>query len=75
MHEHPFGPMGVVLAFLLALTPQLARGEQPVSEPKSVPSVPLQDTIRLKSGAYFRGTIAEFIPGESVTLVTAEGTS
>ncbi len=39
----------------------------------AAPSAPPPDLVRLKSGGLLRGTIAELVPGDTVTVVTVSG--
>jgi hypothetical protein len=61
----------VVVSFLISGV-KVAHAEETETAPTPAAPAPT-DIVRLKNGGLLRGSIAELIPGESVTIVTAVG--
>ncbi|HXK19530.1 MAG TPA: hypothetical protein VNG33_17090 [Polyangiaceae bacterium] len=52
----------------------MARAEEPAVAPAATaPATAAKDVVRLKNGGLLRGTIAELVPEDSVTIVTVAG--
>jgi hypothetical protein len=50
-----------------------AHADEPADAPVAAPLPAPTDVVRLKNGGLLRGSIAELVPGDSVTIVTVAG--